>query len=1189
MRALLGLLLIAHTLTAQALLVGGACQTASAIGSGTATTAGINTASGTNGPATLYIIGVTAYNGSVGACSGNASDSGGNAWHCTTSYRGQYGNQNTAIFYAWDHAGSPLATGTSQTFSWAGNGLLTSPSIIACAFRGTTTSSSPAGAEVGIGANGATSPGTLTPASGDLLIAVVGDPHTSTLGIGSSFVITNQFSVAFPDTLALAWRIGNGSAISPTWTGLQFSGTTPSEAMQSFAAGATCTITTASLSNPVIGTAYSATLATTNCVSPTFSLQSGTLPVGMSFSGTGVLSGTPSSYQGTTLARTFTIQVTDTVNGSSTATYSITTAAAALPAGNPALTNISYAGNANSICATYTADTPSQITVQAGTASGGPYTTYSTGVLFPVNLYGTGSNGFGTLGPTTTCLIVPNSASVYWVQIVADNDHSLNGGTQTITTPTSVTTAAATVTTQLVVLQNPNVDRPNDQYNGANGGGGTGSGVIWPTTGKGHQSDTGWTAYVPGWGWFGSAEDWGGIYAAGAWSGGSTSGYGFIRWPTADMLNPSAIGSLALNSPISCRSGPSGSIYTGGSIYYSEHSFACDHNVGVAANTYCCWNILRSLDQFTSTIRPEDNTTFPIISKLGLVEPSVGIITGVPTVAGTAVTIATTANISIGTRVQVSNVTCATGTANTSGVEMGIVTATSTSSMTYTISTASNLDTCSTSVNSVVMAALDTQLHASFFTQYAGGSYDSAPPIAGLDAFVYAWDIDSVDLVSRLTRTRKEDMQLQRYDRVAYYKGTRAGADGMIDAASTGAGAVWDVSASKVANALQFVEFPLDHSTFSLGQTCQHSDKFIPDFNRFVLVCNADQYGNNFSGGVSWWERQYPWSHMNYAGRLHRNVIQQPYHSPAFVNITAGTYTRLSTTPLSAWARVITSGTAVFQNNGSAANPAATQYTVWMRSVNFAPASPTTGTRAYFGYGSRQMPSKGLLAAYLFQDLTGLGVIADASGNGHNITAAGGQQVNTDRLGEYHWASPCALGYPLFNPIGCAVAGLPTGITTAFTQATFADCFQHSPVTSILAAVSGEIVSQKGTSDYILARSTTTDTWQVSINNTAVGSPIAVTDNTLACIVTTWDGTTANSYLSSAIGSTLPLTPTATVGVSGTMSAGALYLGSSGGTNTAHVIRVFSGVWDHAMTAAELMRTRAGLAALIRDKGAVLP
>jgi formylglycine-generating enzyme required for sulfatase activity len=86
--------------------------------------------------------------------------------------------------------------------------------------------------------------------------------------------------------------------------------------------GDTPTITTEKLLNWIAGTAYSQTLAAVSTTPVTWSLDSGTLPTGLSLAGTGIITGTP------TAAGTFTFTVKATnAEGSDTKSLSIKIAA----------------------------------------------------------------------------------------------------------------------------------------------------------------------------------------------------------------------------------------------------------------------------------------------------------------------------------------------------------------------------------------------------------------------------------------------------------------------------------------------------------------------------------------------------------------------------------------------------------------------------------------------------------------------------------------------------------------------------------------------------------------------------------------------------------------------------------------------------------------------------------------------
>jgi hypothetical protein len=86
-------------------------------------------------------------------------------------------------------------------------------------------------------------------------------------------------------------------------------------------------ITTNSLSNGTVGTAYSGSLSATGGTAPyTWSLESGTLPDGLSLSSAGVISGTPTRAS----SFTFSARVTDATNTSVSKSFSIGITAPAL-------------------------------------------------------------------------------------------------------------------------------------------------------------------------------------------------------------------------------------------------------------------------------------------------------------------------------------------------------------------------------------------------------------------------------------------------------------------------------------------------------------------------------------------------------------------------------------------------------------------------------------------------------------------------------------------------------------------------------------------------------------------------------------------------------------------------------------------------------------------------------------------
>ena len=119
------------------------------------------------------------------------------------------------------------------------------------------------------------------------------------------------------------------SAIGPTFITFQVTDLTSATAMKSlsFTISTPPSISTSSLPNGTVGTAYSQTLTATGGTSPySWTIASGSLPAGLTLSSIGLISGTPTAAVSST---SVTFQVTDTNNRTATKVLSMTTACAA--------------------------------------------------------------------------------------------------------------------------------------------------------------------------------------------------------------------------------------------------------------------------------------------------------------------------------------------------------------------------------------------------------------------------------------------------------------------------------------------------------------------------------------------------------------------------------------------------------------------------------------------------------------------------------------------------------------------------------------------------------------------------------------------------------------------------------------------------------------------------------------------
>jgi hypothetical protein len=149
------------------------------------------------------------------------------------------------------------------------------------------------------------------------------------------------------------------------------------------------TITTTSLSNGQVGTAYSATIIANGGITPyTWSLTSGTLPPGLSLNAsTGAITGTPAAAANA-IFLTFKVTDSGSPTQSKSVTLSLTIAAATLSIGTTSLPS-------GQVGVTYSAI----LTASGGTT---PYAWSLTSGTFPAGLSLNASTGAITGTPTTT-------------------------------------------------------------------------------------------------------------------------------------------------------------------------------------------------------------------------------------------------------------------------------------------------------------------------------------------------------------------------------------------------------------------------------------------------------------------------------------------------------------------------------------------------------------------------------------------------------------------------------------------------------------------------------------------------------------------------------------------------------------------------------------------------------------------
>jgi WD40 repeat protein len=182
------------------------------------------------------------------------------------------------------------------------------------------------------------------PAPGPTLTSIAVTPTSPTITVGATqpFAATGTYSDSSTQNLTnqVAWTSANTSvatiSASGLATGVSVGSTTISAALSGVTGSATLTVqsapapalaitTSSPLANGTVGTAYSATLAASGGTTPyTWSITAGSLPAGLTLqASTGVINGTPT----TAGTYNFTVQVSDSLTGTSSKDLSITIAA----------------------------------------------------------------------------------------------------------------------------------------------------------------------------------------------------------------------------------------------------------------------------------------------------------------------------------------------------------------------------------------------------------------------------------------------------------------------------------------------------------------------------------------------------------------------------------------------------------------------------------------------------------------------------------------------------------------------------------------------------------------------------------------------------------------------------------------------------------------------------------------------
>jgi hypothetical protein len=1214
------LLLLSRVALSQASLVG-TCQAAHGTGGANpAVTAGVDTTG-----ATL----LTVVPGNVSAvCTGTTiSDSKGNSWHCA----GEYGTAtHAAIWYAWDHAGSPLATGAGHTVSFTGN----YPGIVFRAFGATRTSSDPLRTQTGNQGSGTTmSTNSITPTLHDLVISGLGTGGASPYTINAP--LTTDCGMAFASGVNIGAASGYqldaaGSALNQIWS--MGSGTHGATIASFVTAPPACTISTASLPGGTSGSAYSQTIATANCTSPTFSVSVGALPTGLTLTtgpgaGAGTISGTPSTVVGSPFS--FTIAVAD-ANGTPTKALSIaiagtcvnTTASGALTAGvvgtSYSPVTIGTTGCTSPSFAVTSGALPAGLTLTAAVISGTPTSAVGTPFSFSVTITDASGN-------STTAYTIATTAptNILTGPTCAGNSPSTVKCTWTTDMPSSSQILAGTVSGGPYTTY-----QTTEVYMQASG---PGAGVTSHTMViPGLPTNTSSTAYYfevrsrqPGGSFATSAQTASGTLAA------------MVSTPMSVQFSPvtryndqyNGVNGMPNTGLAANEDGFYPTMWADDGKIYSSSNDASGLASGHGSYTGTGKGVIYSMS-------PADGTPAAAVASLRTLSAvnrmtnfgGVGVtntcINGLPVGSGgttgcwtDGASWYTSNGIAFNGRLVLNSVRGGSGM-GTWGDSSLIVSsdhgATWLAPQNYPGGTPNANGDPPTGGTAMWTGYGVSNKCANIYLIQHGQDYGFTNPAnfvkyGNADAYVYGICYSGDGMTSYAARIRVENFLLLDVTKWQYCTAAcfgNGGADGLLDTSWT----------STLASAAAIGDAPYNilgasTGTSGLGNgaaSCAFGHtEFIPDFNRWMRVCGAtpgahiwDDFGTTLA-----FDTAYPWGPaFTLVAGLPR-VQSNLNYKPGFANPLASTYQKVSSTPLVSQITIMTSG--AFYGT-LASTPATDEYSPHWFTARLVPAAATPA-RLLTGNGRNQHVSNGLDLFYNFQGAPTSGstfgtskgstfsyLIPDLAAAKYSIALPVSTPAIFDQYGMInfgYWS-----GFATACSPACAVPvnyTLPSPYAAALTDFTVAVVFAHYP--NSMPAVAGEMVLDK--TDFQLARSgTTANLWTVKVGTTT-SAPFALPTDVSAG-GTTWPallirrvGTVVNVYSSAGI-STAGGGPTvlATFSDGTALGANALNIGATLHGTMAELL-----VWNRGLSdgltagVCELCRAGAALRNDMRLRGITLP
>ena len=269
-----------------------------------------------------------------------------------------------------------------------------------------------------------------------------------------------------------------------------------------------------------------------------------------------------------------------------------------------------------------------------------------------------------------------------------------------------------------------------------------------------------------------------------------------------------------------------------------------------------------------------------------------------------------------------------------------------------------------------------------------------------------------------------------------------------------------------------------------------------------------------------------------------------------------------------------------FQGGSATANT--DRYSPTYRDLFFVPRAAVVA-RQYLGNGRGQHIASGLDLLYTFDEISLSRTLPNRASVSDAYSTTGLSNTNYSGQGMNGFGYPDGTGYT-----NQQTQTITTPYNIALTDFTAMVTFQHDPNGTIPSA---ETVIDK-TDLQVLRNTTTANSWKVKVGATISPAFTLTTDGAFATLIVRRVGPAVTVYVSSGVGTSLPLTTLTTFSDGTALGPNALTLGSlSGGTQPFYGTLSEVGIFSRGLSDEELIRevaaVRADMAA--RNPSVVIP